>query len=106
MLNAACIGQAAAWEAVWSSMGRAEGFGGPPKGQVYVGRHCQLCMLLLFPCCARWALHARSPSGKTQLQPKQSTLCKRPSLLLERCVPARPSPAGASQINAWLGFST
>lgn len=58
------------------------------------------------PAAPRWALHAGSPSGKTQLQPKQSTLCNRHSLLLERRVPARPSPVGASQINEWLGFST
>lgn len=51
MLNAACIGQAAAWEDVWSGMGRAEGFGGPPKGQVYVGRHPPACMFLLSPHC-------------------------------------------------------
>lgn len=41
-----------------------------------------------------------------QLQPKQLALCKRPSPLLERRVPAQPSPGGALRINEWLGFST
>lgn len=65
----------------------------------------RLCMLLLSPHCAPPGSACREPIGKTQQPPKQLALCKRSSLLLERRVPARPSPAGASQINAWLGFS-
>lgn len=66
----------------------------------------RLRTLLLPRPAPRHALHAWSPSGEPRLQPKQSALCKRPSLLLERRVPARPSPAGAWQINERLGFST
>lgn len=59
-------------------------------------RHPRLCTLLLSPLHAIWEGFAAA---------KASALCKCPSLLLERRVPARPSPAGASQVNQRLGFS-
>lgn len=79
---------------VWSTIGRIEGFGDPFESQVYKGRPppsssaCS-CSLLLGSAGLRIA---GNPCGKTAAA-KGVGLMQVFLLLLERCVPAQPSPA-------------